>query len=503
MGSLVVCASLGATAIFANDWLQREWLSRKWLYRGPAALTWVGVFAVASIAASIWLCSSWRRGRWTSSSYAPLRWILPALVIAWCSLWTIDPPVLEYDGTLALAAAAALWTVGTAFLATPSGRSTPRWVRAVDVLVCEVAACALVAEIGLRLVRRATDLPLLATASTTPDAWIRAHRLPPGSFLHGFAVNREGFVDVEPEDAARRGRIVACIGDSFSVGVVPHHLHYTTVAETSFDDLEIYNVGVVNAGPREYLAMLETSALPLRPVAVVVALFVGNDIQDARRGAPTTLETWMDRDEVLILQIPRRLLALSRERAAGAAIANPGGSTRTGGLTTDVALSPAEAEKRMPWLADPLQELTALSPQRFLYVEGTRTEILFPEQRAAYDETFAYIEKMRELAGPTPIALLLIPDEYQVEDGLWEKLRAEQGLDGAERELPQKILGAWLEQRGIPYVDLLEKLRAVAPMGDGERHVYHLRDTHFNARGNKVAAEGLVELIERCGVQTR
>ena len=99
--------------------------------------------------------------------------------------------------------------------------------------------------------------------------------------------------------------------------MVPHHLHYTTLAERDFEGLEVYNIGVVDTGPAEYRSMLELHALPLQPQLVVVALFVGNDIGDARRNRLGLRAAWMDRDEVLVLQAPLRLLRLYGERRAG------------------------------------------------------------------------------------------------------------------------------------------------------------------------------------------
>jgi lysophospholipase L1-like esterase len=319
----------------------------------------------------------------------------------------------------------------------------------------------------------------------------------------GFRVNREGFFDVEPETAAQRAHRVVCVGDSFTVGVVPHPDHYTTVAERAFQHLEVFNAGVVNAGPREYLRIVETSAPAIRPELVVVALFLGNDIVDAQRGTPTLLSTWTDRDEILTLQIWRRLRALASERRAGASIADPNGSTATSTLTGTKELTPEEIERNMPWLHDPRLENPPLSAPRFLYVETVRTGILLPDRRDVYEDTFAYLDRIRDAARPARVACLLIPDEYQVEDDLWAEVRAQGGLEAADREQPQKILSTWLEGRGIPFLDLLPRLRAVPPLTDGKRHVYHLRDTHFNARGNRVAGEGLAELIERVGVAKR
>jgi hypothetical protein len=39
-------------------------------------------------------------------------------------------------------------------------------------------------------------------------------------------------------------------------------------------------------------------------------------------------------------------------------------------------------------------------------------------------------------------------------------------------------------------------LRAAPPWTDGKKHFYHLRDTHFNARGNEIAGKALGEFLK-------
>ena len=53
----------------------------------------------------------------------------------------------------------------------------------------------------------------------------------------------------------------------------------------------------------------------------------------------------------------------------------------------------------------------------------------------------------------------------------------------------------WLEAQGIPNLALLPILRSVVPLPDGQRHLYHLQDTHFNARGNDVAGKAMADFI--------
>ena len=89
---------------------------------------------------------------------------------------------------------------------------------------------------------------------------------------------------------------------------------------------------------------------------------------------------------------------------------------------------------------------------------------------------------------------MLIPDEFQVEDGLWDEVVASVG-SRLDRDQPQDRIRAFLRQEGLPSLDLLPILRAVPPLADGQRHLYHLQDTHFNVRGNQVAGEKLAEFL--------
>ena len=491
--ALVGASCLACVGLFLNAWLQREWLASKWLFRIPWGIAGLGAAAVVSVLALLALVLALRSRRWISASASPLLWIPPLLVLAWASLWTIEPPTLVFDAELAVSVALAAWCALVAWRARRPDLPRSRGARILELAALEIAACLALAEVGLRVARSAFDLPLLATSGTDVDAWLRTHRLAPGSFHLGFPVNADGVVDVPAEEAARRARRVVVLGDSFGVGVVPHHLHYTTVAERRFEDLEAYDLAVVNSGPREYRRLLELHGPALRPDLVVVALFLGNDVVDARRGGSSPLAAWTDRDEILVLQLGKRLWR----------IAEDGPPTEGFGTSPREALAPLEVERRLPWLADPLREPPTLSPERFAYVEWTRAEITLPEKSGEYREALDEIARIQAAAGTARLACLLIPDEFQVEDAVWQDVERAGLSPQADRELPQSIVGKFLDERGIPFVDLLPLLRAAEPLADGRLHVYHLRDTHWNARGNRIAGEALAELIERCGVARR
>jgi hypothetical protein len=109
------------------------------------------------------------------------------------------------------------------------------------------------------------------------------------------------------------------------------------------------------------------------------------------------------------------------------------------------------------------------------------------------DELLEILREARDLVAPRPFAVLLIPDEFQVEDDVWAEVAERAGA--LDRERPQRELAAFCRERGLALVDPLPALRGAEPLASGRRHVYHLRDTHWNARGNALAGAALADAL--------
>jgi hypothetical protein len=97
---------------------------------------------------------------------------------------------------------------------------------------------------------------------------------------------------------------------------------------------------------------------------------------------------------------------------------------------------------------------------------------------------------------------MVIPDEYQVNDALWERLlpRARiytpslspaESRAAFERDYPQRRIREWATARGVRLLDLLPALREAERKG----RTYHRRDTHWNAHGNRVAGRELARAL--------
>ncbi len=442
--------------------------------------------------------SMWTGGRWRSTSFAPLRFAFVLFALATGVKLALFQP-FDYDAWVRVfvpvsAVAAALLP----FVVRRSERPFSRPARFLDFVVFNLCLLPFLAEGALRVAPWFSDAPLLDFDTLSARDRIDRNTWEPGSPRFGFPLNREANYDTERALGPLDAPLVATIGDSFSQGVVPYPFHFTTVAEKQLDaalpGIEIYNIGVGAIGPLEYELLLREQALPLDPDLVVISLFLGNDseIWIEPTGPGACLAPWFNRRDLRTAMTVKRLRSLRRER-----------ETRT------VEPSPVEFSNRLygsmeelhaalPWLDDPLLEEPTFSEQSFLFIEKNRVVQCCWSGTSDFEPLFDSLTEILATAGDVPVAFLLIPDEFQVEDALWERLKDVPPSipeDELERDLIQDSVRAWLDERNLPYLDLLPLLRAVEPLADGGRHLYKLQDTHFNVRGNAHAGRAFAPFL--------
>ncbi|MFY9345620.1 MAG: hypothetical protein WAT39_24225 [Planctomycetota bacterium] len=313
-----------------------------------------------------------------------------------------------------------------------------------------------------------------------------ANRLQPHTPYFGFRVNSLGYHD---EEFFRRepGDLVICmLADSFGVGVVPFDFNYCTVAErvlraafaTRFDRVAIHNFGVSATGPSQYVHLAETEVRRYAPDLVAVSLFVGNDVLcHGVRYQPRkycTLQRWA------CWRLGARVMQLQRAERNSPALAAVG------------AVGDARATGVPDWVHDPDREPAHMAAEAFLAVETERVEVCrvgHADVQRSFARCFDAIDYLRQAWGQR-LVLVLIPDEFQVEDELWRTLLANKS-DAADhdRDGPQRRIVEHCAEAGIAVLDLLPILREHRRAG-GPR-AYHLRDTHWNATGNRIAGEAL------------
>jgi hypothetical protein len=340
--------------------------------------------------------------------------------------------------------------------------SPARWLRMLDLLASNLAFTLVLAELTLRGYAALTGASLLL--NDTLDAYRLAPDRDYGGGLRG---NRLGYPGREFVAEKRLGVFrVAALGDSFAVGpAAPFADNYLSLLERELPHTEVYNFGVSGTGPREYLAILRRDVWTYRPDLVLVSVFVGNDITE-----------WM--------ATPRHL---DPRHFALCLFA-----TRTGRLIREQRrMEPSHAEA-------PAAERLApgLSDESFREVEARRLAVCLnpapPALERKWRRTLGYLDQIITdcRQHQVPVAVVLIPDEFQVNPAVLAEALPQAYLDRNALDLtgPQRRLVEFCARRGVPCLDLLPAFAAV-------EDTYAPRDTHWNIRGNRLAASCLADWL--------
>jgi hypothetical protein len=446
----------------------------------PNAWPWTLAGSVAAVI--LCLFAAWKAYRRNESPATCWRTLVYVVVGAWVAdvfLWNTPHPMFD---AWTVTAAAGLHAI--VCLLTPCrSPARRRWLRVPDVVAMNVVVLLLLGEAWLRLLAAVWPSPLLIAPGSPVIDRIDAHHAVPGQRNFGFPHNSRGYYDQEFLPPADRTRpVVLCIGDSFSTALVPHAFHYTTVAEKAIGGVDVYNMGVSACGPREYLHLWKHEGESLRPDLLVVALFLGNDVSEGSfEERPVD---WHDPQVSLLFRTIHRLRLLYHEKQ----------KTSSGATFGDTTTEDARAD--VPdWVDDPSREHGTYSSEQFLRIETDRAAVICdgrPDPR--FGRFTEVLQAIIDAAGRTPLVFMLIPDEFQVEDRLWDEVSARNSIP-LERDRTQTRIRAWFAARDVRCLDLLPALRALPVEDDGWRHAYLRRDTHFNARGNRCAGEALAAFL--------
>ncbi len=318
-------------------------------------------------------------------------------------------------------------------------------------------------------------------------------------------INRHGFRGGELKPAGSSPRVVV-YGDSFS------HAAYTPEAETlaarlavllkGAGEVEVVNAGVSSYGPDQVSLKMEAELPALRPDAVVVAIFAGNDYGDLMRNKLFRLDddgrlaknAWrldpkvrglfdLSQKESILKRAVLQALATLRARAAG-----------QGAIDLGFLLAQAEREYRECVLE---RNGVVTNTHMDYYSADVSLQPASPSAQYKVRLMRAVMQRIRDIAAANrvPLTFLLIPHPVDVVadyDG-WRIDRARypayaprnqiQPLEDAARAL------------GVPFVSLYDAFRTV----DAGALYFRDGDDHWNSAGQRRAAE----LLARQLVSTR
>ncbi len=357
-------------------------------------------------------------------------------------------------------------------------------------------------------------LRMLLRASTTTTEFDDAETLPelmnrtmlgfrPGTVQYGFVLNSRSFRTHEYTTTPPPGvlRVVA-LGDSFTFasGALPDADHWTTLLERELEQrldrrTEVLRLGVPDTGPAFQLRLWQIEASRLEPEVVVLAFFVGNDFTDhqADAGVFASRGRGLSGRLASLSALYRAVRNLTRVLAAGADRPSDAASRGAADVT------PGEP---VPGYRDTFdRDRPTFSRRRFLAIEAERMALCLRSEQAAFDRLAervagVVVELSSEVrASGADCVVMIIPDQYQIDGSLAERAAASVGhrIDDYDLERPQRALHQALDTAGVGRLDLLPVFRRHA----GEGALYRPRDSHWNRRGNELAARALAQWVVR------
>jgi hypothetical protein len=350
------------------------------------------------------------------------------------------------------------------------------------------AVAALITLVTAEAALRLASLIPLPSAPYIPDDET-GFKLRPSEITDADGFNNpHSEADPAPARAAAPGT-VAFVGDSFAFGTYPAEAVFPALvaADLAAEGVtaRAVNLGIPGAGPDTYVRVMRGYLPRLKPVAVVATVYLGNDVEQGDPRRPTKL--WLGRigsygpafsidpDDLMVVAVAGKLFRLAEEAWYS--------------RYATVAPNPEEADRRSMAFSD-----QALLRVRWRELKAAR---IGPDARIVhgYDGLAIHLAEMAAIARQNDVKFLvaLAPSRVEIDADLRAKVIAAFGGDPKDFDgtLPARRVGEALAARGIPFVDLTQATTAAGP-----ERVYNRGDTHWNRRGNAIAAAVIAEALK-------
>jgi hypothetical protein len=419
---------------------------------GGLLLVMLGVVQLA-IARKVWSSSDPAARMAFHGKAAYWRWLLGGAVV--CFLLTL---AVAAGPEIYLATFACWYTLTLLPLVLPQRlwqffSASRQWGRAGDVLF--IGSLVLISgELGARVYGWIADrrFEVMQVA--------RQQSLPPNTEFRGQAVNQLGYwgeeFNREPKPGVFR---IAAVGDGVML---------SGTAETNFlaqmkrrsPNLEVYNFGLEGAGPREYAAQVACDITDCRPNLVLAFFSVGDDVTQE-----LPVPGYFEWKGLGLYQLALRTLSASNPSL----------------LCTGAPSSDADDGDRYL--------LRAVSSLRVC--RAPIDNEMHQRWQASMKHLDDLIEQCRERS--IPMALVIVPGEFQVNRTLREILLRRAGVKECQLdlELPQRRLAKFAEERDVPTIDLLPVLVR------SEEFPYSRNASSLNDIGNAMTADTLGAWVDQ------
>ena len=324
--------------------------------------------------------------------------------------------------------------------------------------------------------------------------------------------NRFGFNDKDYPLEREAGKFrMLVVSDSFNWAGGKEG-NYTALLENKFTEyygipqVEVINTGYPGTHTGEQLEMLKKFGLQYNPDLVVLGFFVGNDFIDAdpHRKRIIVNDIYIDidkREELVIFGYPiigqSRLWLFIQQKYK---IFQEAAKSQQALESVETLIASSSLQVLGQNSNPPVEQSPGiLSLETFLEVEKNRLSFCEKEdlEEGDWDKNINYvlgrISEMNRILQEKNIRFVvaIYPDEFQVNPQLFNQVVNEFELDPEDYEINcmQNILKRHLEAENIAYIDFTERFKAEQQ----KRHLYLLREPHWNSAGNQLAADILFE----------
>jgi GDSL-like Lipase/Acylhydrolase family len=275
---------------------------------------------------------------------------------------------------------------------------------------------------------------------------------------------------------------IVAIGDSLTFGYgVPPDEAWPALIGRALPDTAIINLGLIGAGPQQYLRVYETFGIPLQPKILLLGFFVTNDFWDAEM-----FDSWL------------------KSKVGGNYMVWRDFGRKTGDRSSSLhqALRASHLYKWATFIREVYRTWRAGEPKTLQLAGGGQVQ-LSPSHIArmtaniepdhpVFELVIGALERMHAIATShgTQMIVVLQPGKEETYLPLLNGTNGD--LDGATTD-PGAPLRAALEERGIEYLDLLPVFREHAKVG---AKLFYEIDGHPNLEGYRLIAEQVLAYFE-------
>jgi hypothetical protein len=345
-------------------------------------------------------------------------------------------------------------------------------------------------------------VPLPVGGGTLEDV-LRSYspHLEPHRVWRNYYANALGFTDEEFAVDKPPGTLRAmALGDSFAYGMVAYPQNVLTLVEQflrtecTADNIEIMNFGIPATGVSDYRLVHGVAASRYKPDVVIIHFYMGNDGPDLVFGssevwsaAPTATISYAWNYMANFVRVARS----TRQLLSGLNL-SPARQAALGGKRVSEIPDVTDHDFRPSFSEESFERIEAAELTRH-YRAGESA----PAGQRAWKKTFGVLDALTtEVLATTkhlPI-IIFYPSQLQVYPAAFESAKHStiitvNGSDpaGFDEDYPNRTLEQYCQRWHLRCFDVTPAMRAAAAASPDP--LYLPRDSHWNVRGNRVAAE--------------